>query len=145
MKTRGFIVALVIVCASTALAQRRGGGFGGRGGRGGGRFGRQPVLPNPPYDGRFAFVRIRYGPDYGFVSQGMEWTHDYPAGEQHFMKIVNEVTYLNPHTDDTSILPFDSPDLFKYPIAYLCEPGALQTPPLDAPLDGLHPLAGYRD
>jgi hypothetical protein len=54
----------------------------------------------------------------------MEWTHDYPTGEQHFMKILNEVTYLNPHTDETSILPFDSPELFKYPIAYLCEPGA---------------------
>jgi len=47
-----------------------------------------------------------------------------PAGEQHFMKIVNEVTYLKPHTDETSILPLDSPDLFKYPIAYLCEPGS---------------------
>jgi len=107
------VVALVVLCASAALAQRRGG-----------RFGRQAVLPNVEYDGRFAFVRVRYGPDYGFVSQGMEWTHDYPAGEQHFMKIVNEVTYLNPHTDETSILPLDSPDLFKYPIAYLCEPGS---------------------
>jgi hypothetical protein len=100
----------------SAIAQRRG-GFGGR-------FAQIPIQPNASYDGRFTFVRIRYGPDYGFASQRLPWSHDYPAGEQHFMKILNEVSYLNAHTEETSILPFDSPDLFRYPVAYLCEPGA---------------------
>ena len=113
------MLALVVACASTIVAQRRG-GFGG-----GGRYGRQTILPNAPYDGRFTFVRLRYGPDYGYVTQGMQWSHDYPAGERHFMKILGEVTYLNPHTEETNILPFDSPDLFKYPVAYMAEPGFL--------------------
>jgi Domain of unknown function (DUF4159) len=113
------VLALVLLGAATALAQRRGGFGGGRGGR----FGQIPIAPNTPYDGRFMFVRVRYGPDYGFASQGLPWSHDYPAGEQHFMKIMNEVSYLNPHTAETNILPLDSPDLSKYPIAYLCEPG----------------------
>ena len=39
------------------------------------------------------------------------------------MKILNEVSYLNPHTEETNILTFDDPELFKYPVAYLCEPG----------------------
>ncbi len=108
----------MLACAGTTVIGQRRGGFGG------GRFGRQAIQPNAAYDGRFTFVRVRYGPDYGFASQGMMWTHDYPVGEQHFMKIVNELTYLNPHIEETNVLPFDSPDLFKYPIAYLCEPGA---------------------
>ena len=115
------------VSGGTALAQRRG-GFGGFGRRGA----PIPIQPNAPYDGRFTFVRIRYGPDYGYAAQGMMWTHDYPAGEQHFMKILNEVSYLNPHTEETDILPFDSPELFRYPVAYLCEPGAWTMTPEEA-------------
>src|SRR6185295_2130354 len=85
------LVILLLVGVSTALAQRRfgGGGFGRR---------QQAIVPNAPYDGRFTFVRIRYGPDYGFASQRLPWSHDYPSGEQHFMKIVNELSSLNPHT-----------------------------------------------
>jgi hypothetical protein len=115
-RTAAVLVVLVLVGVSSALAQRRfgGGGFGGR---------QQAVVPNTPYDGRFTFVRVRYGPDYGFTSQRLPWSHDYPSGEQHFMKIVNELSYLNPHTQATNILTFDDPDLFKYPVAYLCEPG----------------------
>ena len=117
----GMAVLLVASMATTALAQRRG-GFGG--GFGGGRRRQEAIRPNTPYDGRFTFVRVRSGPDYGFVSQGLPWSHDYPAGEQHFMKIVNELSYVNPRTDETNILTFDDPALFKYPIAYLCEPGS---------------------
>ena len=107
---------IVLVGAATLFAQR---GFGGLG-----AFrGRTAVMPNPKYDGKFTFVRLRYGPATTFVSQAIPWSHDYQAGEQHFMKILNELTYLNPHTDETSIFAFDDPELFKYPVAYLCEPG----------------------
>jgi uncharacterized protein DUF4159 len=112
------IGVLIFASVATAVAQRRG-GFGG----GGGRFAQIPIVPNAPYDGRFTFVRVRYGPDYGFASQRLPWSHDYPAGEQHFMKIINELSLLAPRTSETNILTFDDPQLFKYPVAYLCEPG----------------------
>ena len=118
-KASAVLLVLLTMGVSSALAQRRGFGGGGFGGRNR----REAIQPNPPYDGRFTFVRIRYGPDYGFASQGLPWSHDYPTGERHFMKILNELSYLNAHEDETSILPLDSPDLFKYPVAYLCEPG----------------------
>ena len=121
MRRRAAAIALIVVAAgaATAFAQRRfgGGGYGGR-------FAPIPIEPNAPYDGRFTFVRLRYGPDYGYASQRLMWSHDYPAGERHFMKILNEVSYLTPHTEESDILPLDSPDLFRYPVAYLCEPGA---------------------
>ena len=106
----------VLISAATVAAQRRG-GFGG-GGRGFAQ-----VVPNIPYDGRFTFVRLRYGPPTNYVSQRIPWSHDYPTGEQHFMKIMNEVSYLSPHTDETNIIGLGDPELFNYPVAYLCEPG----------------------
>jgi hypothetical protein len=118
-RTAAILAVVLVATAATALAQRRGGFGGGFGNRGR----REAIVPNTPYDGRFTFVRVRYGPDYGYASQALPWSHDYPAGEQHFMKIVNELSYLNPHTDETNILTFDDPRLFKYPVAYLCEPG----------------------
>ena len=39
------------------------------------------------------------------------------------MKILNELSYLDPHIEETNILALDDPELFKYPVAYMCEPG----------------------
>jgi hypothetical protein len=110
------VVALLL--ATTAQAQR---GFGGGGFRGRS----EPVLPNPPYDGRFTFVRLRYGPPTPYVSQRIPWSHDYPTGERHFMKIMNELSYLNPRIDETDIIGFEDPELFRHPVAYMAEPGYL--------------------
>ena len=109
-------VAALFAGAATVRAQR-GLGVGPRNAF-------EPVKPNTMYDGKFTFVRLRYGPPVAFISQRVLWSHDYPSGEQHFMKILNELSYLNPHTEETNIFALDDPDLFKYPLAYLCEPGA---------------------
>jgi hypothetical protein len=39
------------------------------------------------------------------------------------MKIMNELSYLNPHIEDSVVLALDDPALTKYPIAYMTEPG----------------------
>ena len=46
------VAVLVVVVVAAAFAQRR--SFGG------GRFAQLPIPPNVPYDGRFAFVRVKY-------------------------------------------------------------------------------------
>jgi hypothetical protein len=81
------------------------------------------VKPNTPYDGQFTFVRLRYGPPIARVSQRIPWTHDYPLGEQHFMQIMNEVTYLHPKIVETNVMALDDPDLGRHPVAYMAEPG----------------------
>ncbi|MDQ3698062.1 MAG: DUF4159 domain-containing protein [Gemmatimonadota bacterium] len=81
---------------------------------------------NVPYDGRFTFVRIRFTPTsegFGGRRQDLKWDHDYPRAERNFTKIITEISTLNAITEASNILTLDDPDLFKFPVAYLCEPG----------------------
>ena len=80
------------------------------------------------YDGRFAFVRLRYhlgGGRGGFGGFRREppWAHDYPRADRHLMKILSEITLLRPHMDDSNIFTLDDPELHRYPVAYMSEPG----------------------
>ena len=83
---------LLLAVALPALAQRRGGRRGDYYDGG--------WKPNRPYDGQFTFVRIAYNREQyeGAMgpSQYIMWSHDYPTGETHFMKIMNELTTLSP-------------------------------------------------
>jgi hypothetical protein len=88
------------------------------------------IIANVPYDGRFTFARIRFeasspfGPTRNFYGRrDLKWDHDFPRAERHFMRILREVTLLRPYMDGGNILALDDPELFKYPVAYLCEPG----------------------
>jgi hypothetical protein len=54
----------------------------------------------------------------------LKWNHDYPRAEAHFMKMLQELTTLDPNQDGGNILALDDPELFKYPVAYMCEPGS---------------------
>jgi hypothetical protein len=116
---------LAIALAAGAFAQRRGFGGGGR------RFPELDLPPNVPYDGRFAFVRLRYdlgggrGGFGGFSGFRREppWAHDYPRADRHFMRILEEITLLRPHLDESNIFALDDPDLHSFPVAYMSEPG----------------------
>ena len=108
--------AAFAVAASTMLAEEQ--------------WRREPVSldnPNASYDGRFTFVRLQYGLDLsGFGRRGLPpWAHDYPRAERNFMKILDEVTSLTPFLGATggNILRLGDPELYKYPLAYMSEPG----------------------
>jgi hypothetical protein len=117
--TRSFVrglaagTLLLLVGAAGVLAQR---GFGRRGGT------PMPEVTKLPYDGRFAFARIRF-PLTEDAWSDVKWAHDYPRAERHFMEILKEITVLRPTMDGGTVLDLSDPDLFKYPFAYLCEPG----------------------
>jgi hypothetical protein len=109
---------LLAAMSAAALAQR--GGYGGPPAQG------QNVRYDPgshqvKYDGRWAFVRLRYAT--GFGRGGPQWAHDWPWGEKHFMQILDGVTNLDARQDDTNIFTLDDPELMNYPIAYMAEPG----------------------
>jgi hypothetical protein len=79
---------------------------------------RMPIEPNAAYDGRFTFARIRYT-----VYGRSGWEFDYPTMERNLMLMMREVTALRPHVRESNIHTFDDPELLRYPIAYLSEPG----------------------
>jgi hypothetical protein len=79
---------------------------------------------NVPYDGRFTFVRLRFAtPGEGYLGYTPPWAHDYPRAERNLMNIVRETTLLAPYLGGGNILTADDPELHKFPIAYISEPG----------------------
>ena len=116
----------VLVGSAAALAQRP--FFGGIGG-----FEHEPTVVNPIYNGRFTFARLRYttGPG-GYYYCGLPaWAHGYLScrggsrAEESLMKIMNELSTLNPRIEESGVYGLDDPELFKYPLAYMAEPGFL--------------------
>ena len=87
--------------------------------------GLEPNTRNVPYDGRFTFARLKYttGPG-GYYYGGLPaWAHGYAEAERNLMKILNEVSYLGPHIEESNVLALDDPKLCKYPVAYMTEAG----------------------
>jgi hypothetical protein len=83
---------------------------------------------NIGYDGRLAFVRLRYANAFGgFGRRGggreLPWAHDYPTADIHLMKIIDDLTSTSPHVDGSNIFSLDDPELMSHPIAYMSEPG----------------------
>lgn len=76
------------------------------------------------YDGRTVFVRLRWG-SAGRYSRAWSaaWNHDYPRAEQHLSQIIRELTYLDIRLDGSRILTLADPELFRYPVAFMWEPG----------------------
>ncbi len=72
-------------------------------------------------------MRLRWGSDLAASSRrggfSSAWNHDYPRAEQHLSRILEELTALDIRTDGSLILTLDDPELFKYPIAFMWEPG----------------------
>jgi hypothetical protein len=95
---------LVLVAASDTLAQRW--------------FGLAPdTSRRVPYDGRFRLARLYYDNYPG-------WSFDWPDMENNFARILHALTSIPNSPDaDSNIFRMDDPELMKFPIAYLSEPG----------------------
>ena len=107
---------------------------------------RQDFL-NVPYDARYTFARVRFttfrrrGFSGGFGrGGGPGWAHDYPYADANFIKILDEITAVEPNTEGTNIVDADSPELHRHPIAYVSEPG--EWTPTQAELDNVAAYLG---
>ncbi|MDH5235151.1 MAG: DUF4159 domain-containing protein [Gemmatimonadota bacterium] len=116
-----WILALGLAArAAPAEAQRRGGGGQPR---------YEEPGDNPRYDGRYTFARLRYemGVDANMGFRGGRglppWAHDYPRGERNFTKILAELTTIRTRSEESVVLALDDPELLKYPVSYMSEPG----------------------
>src|SRR5262249_55735725 len=91
----------------------------------------EPRIVNPEYDGRFTFARLKYasGPG-GYYYRGLPaWAHGYiPEGglssaDRNLMSIMNEISFLHPRIEESVVVGLDHPELCRYPVAYMTEPG----------------------
>jgi len=101
-------IALLLILPLSAAGQRGDGFFG--------RF--RASYPNLAYDGRFTLVRLRY-----VESRGSGWRADYPTMEQNLSQMLKALTGIEPHINGSNVFTLDDPELHKFPIAYLSEPG----------------------
>lgn len=96
-----------------------------------------PAPPDPEipaYDGRYTFVRLRYGGVEGGFSGGRGgrrrgdamWNHDWPRAETNFLRIVQELTSVETVPERHVILDLADPEIFRHPIAYIVEVGFWQ-------------------
>ena len=112
MRDRFLALAVLFTAVMTAAAQSDGG--------------QRSPASDAAYDGRFTFVRLRWGSDFGSSRRGgfgAAWNHDYPRAEHHLSLILRELTALDIRIDANLILTLDDPELFKYPMAFMWEPG----------------------
>src|SRR6266705_3957452 len=81
----------------------------------------------PPKDSEFVYARLRYHmTSDAWMVREVPWHHDYPYSDETFPTVLGEVTNVKTSATSFQIVDIDSPDLFKYPFAYLCEPGYLE-------------------
>jgi len=79
------------------------------------------------YDGRFTFVRIRWtrGSDGTGAARPNNnfWVHEFPGAEQNFTERIRETTRIDANADGSLNLTLDDPNVFKFPILFMWEPG----------------------
>src|SRR3989442_779821 len=85
----------------------------------------QEVLHQSNAHGQFTFVRIKYetAPGGYWAGGRPSWVHGFPIAEQNLMRIMSDLSYLNPRFNDVNVLTLDDPELFKYPVVYIIEVG----------------------
>ena len=104
----GSVMGIALLLALPAVAQR--------GDRRSGFRGMTRTASSVEYDGSIVIVRLWY-PHYS------GWSYDYPDMEENFTIILKDITSLRMHPDGSNIFRMDDPELLKFPIAYLSEPG----------------------
>ena len=121
--TRDAVAALLLIATTVSVAAQD--GWFGRQRR------RAPGMSyesTTEYDGRFSFVRIRYGAA-SQLAQGRffrgepPWAHDFPRADFNFLKILGELTFVRAFVDEGNIRTLDDPELSLFPVAYMSEPG----------------------
>src|SRR5947209_1999799 len=74
----------------------------------------------PPQDSEFVYARIRYHMTANaWMMREAPWHHDYPYGDETFPTIFGEVSTVKTGPTSYKIVDIDSPELFRYPFAYL--------------------------
>ena len=89
---------------------------------------------NTPYNASYVFVRLSYNMGGYFDNFGRRgggdacngrapWAHDHPCAEQNLMRLLGHITTVKPGVIGGNVISVGDPELHRYPIAYMSEPG----------------------
>jgi hypothetical protein len=82
------------------------------------------IYPNTEYNGLYTFTRVAYAGSFGNRrGGGSSWSHDYPDADRNMSTILRELTGVRANLQGTNVFTLDDPEIFKYPILYISEPG----------------------
>ena len=56
----------------------------------------------------------------------MGWSHNYPESEVHLNEFIDRTTRVDVEPDSYRLLELSSEEIFKYPFAYISEPGEME-------------------
>ena len=87
------------------------------------QFGRRFFRQNDPPSTEFVMARWKYGTNGRFGHLG--WSHNYPNSEEHINEFFGGVTSVNVDYLSYRIVELSSDEIFKYPFAYVSEPGEM--------------------
>jgi hypothetical protein len=118
-----FACLAVSLTAYAQLGRQRGGLFGGGGEEDG------PEYRDKDESG-FVYARIRYHMLPNNLPE-VPWHHDYPLADETFPDSLQRLTSTHTTRESYQIVDIDSKELFRYPYAYLSEPGYLNLLPED--------------
>jgi hypothetical protein len=85
------------------------------------------VSDAPPKDSEFIFARVQFTQrEYRMYWLEEPWHHDYPFSDQFLDTMLREVTGLHVRPDAYRVVQLASPEIFKYPLLYISEPGFMR-------------------
>jgi hypothetical protein len=105
--------AMCIGCITFAGAQELFGWFRG-----------EPIVQNKPPDTEFVAARWHFGTN-GAIGH-MGWAHNYPYSDRNLNEFLDRTTGLDVELMSYRIVELGSDDVFRYPFAYVSEPGEMQ-------------------
>ncbi len=114
LRWKVLLILLIVGLAATAIQAQR---FGNRF-----RMADIGWYRNEPPDTEFVLARLHYTAGWG----GGGWVHDYPVAEEHILQVMKEASGLNVDRMSYKIVELGSPEIFKYPFAYISEPGEMR-------------------
>ena len=82
------------------------------------------VRQNNPPPTELVIARWRFGTNGRIGHTG--WTHNYPDAEMHLAQLVGEATDVDVQPASYRIVDLGTPEVFRYPFAYVSEPGEMQ-------------------
>jgi hypothetical protein len=86
-----------------------------------------PPLADAKYDGRFTFVRLQFttGPGGYYYRSLPAWAHGYAHAEANLLQILQAVSNIDAHVNESKVIAVGDPELCRYPVVYMTEAGYL--------------------